>query len=79
MSNFVIGILGLATIVAIVVTLFRSKTQPAVAFIVFPATLLGTGLAEVDIKDHIKASFLYVWAFSILCMLFAAAVGILPL
>ena len=25
-----------------------------------PATLLGTGLAEVDIKDHIKASFLYV-------------------
>ena len=44
-----------------------------------PATLLGTGLAEVDIKDHIKASFLYVWGFSILCMLFAAIVGIMPL
>ncbi|MBR0139789.1 MAG: citrate transporter, partial [Firmicutes bacterium] len=39
MSNFVIGILGLITIVAIVVTLFRSKTQPAIAFIVFPAIL----------------------------------------
>ncbi len=44
-----------------------------------PATLLGTGLAEVEIKDHIKASFLYVWGFSILCMLFAAIFGIMPL
>ena len=44
-----------------------------------PATLLGTGLAEVDIKDHIKASFLYVWGFSILCMLAAVAFGIMPL
>ena len=44
-----------------------------------PATLLGTGLAEVDIKDHIKASFLYVWGFSILCMLVAVLFGIMPL
>jgi CitMHS family citrate-Mg2+:H+ or citrate-Ca2+:H+ symporter len=44
-----------------------------------PATLLGTGLADVDIKDHIKASFLYVWVFSILCMIFAVILGILPL
>ena len=44
-----------------------------------PATLLGTGLADVEIEDHIKASFLYVWGFSILCMLFAIAVGIMPL
>ena len=44
-----------------------------------PATLLGTGLAEVDIKDHIKASFMYVWGFSILCMLFAILLGIMPL
>ncbi len=44
-----------------------------------PATLLGTGLAEVDIKDHIKNSFFYVWIFSILCMLFAILVGIMPL
>ena len=39
MSSFVIGILGLVTIIAIVVTLFRSKTQPAIAFIVFPSIL----------------------------------------
>ena len=44
-----------------------------------PATLLGTGLAEVDIKDHIKASFFYVWIFSILCMLVAVVIGIMPL
>lgn len=44
-----------------------------------PATLLGTGLAEVDIKDHIKSSFLYVWVFSILCMIFAAIIGIMPI
>ncbi|MBR3068487.1 MAG: citrate:proton symporter [Lachnospiraceae bacterium] len=43
-----------------------------------PATLLGVGLADVDIKDHIKASFLYVWAFSIICMLFAIIIGIMP-
>ena len=43
-----------------------------------PATLLGVGLADVDIKDHIKASFMYVWGFSILCMLFAIILGIMP-
>ena len=44
-----------------------------------PATLLGTGLAEVDIKDHIKSSFLYVWVFSILCMIVGIIFGKLPL
>ncbi len=44
-----------------------------------PATLLGIGLADVDIKDHIKASFFYVWIFSILCMLVAVVLGIIPL
>ena len=39
MSDVVVGILGLLTIIAIVVTLFKSKTQPAIAFIVWPAIL----------------------------------------
>ena len=43
-----------------------------------PATLLGIGLADVDIKDHIKASFMYVWIFSILCLLVAMIIGIMP-
>lgn len=44
-----------------------------------PATLLGVGLAEVDIKDHIKNSFLYVWGFSVLCLIFAIIIGVMPL
>ncbi len=44
-----------------------------------PATLLGSGLAEVDIKDHIKASFLYVWGFSILCMIVGVIFGLIPI
>ena len=39
MSDTIVGLLGLVTIVAIVVTLFKSKTQPAIAFIVFPSIL----------------------------------------
>ena len=44
-----------------------------------PATLLGVGLADVDIKDHIKHSFMYVWGFSILCMIFAIIMGVMTL
>ena len=43
-----------------------------------PATLLGVGLADVDIKDHIKNSFLWVWGFSIICMIIAIIFGIIP-
>ena len=39
-----------------------------------PATLLGTGLAEVDIKDHIRTCLPYVWVFSFLCILFAVVI-----
>ena len=39
MNTTIVGILGLLTIVAIVVTLFKSKTQPAIAFIVWPTVL----------------------------------------
>ena len=44
-----------------------------------PATLLGVGLADVDIKDHIKNSFLWVWGFSFICMIVAVLFGIMPL
>ena len=39
MSEMIVGILGFLTIAAIVVTLFKSKTLPSIAFIVFPAIL----------------------------------------
>lgn len=43
---------------------------------VVPAALLGCGLARVNIKDHIKRSFFYYWAFSVLCLIFAKLSGI---
>ena len=39
MSELVVGILGFACITGIVVTLFKSKTLPSIAFIVFPMIL----------------------------------------
>lgn len=42
-----------------------------------PATLLGTGLAQVDIKTHIRHSFVPVWAFSALCLAAAMLLGIM--
>ena len=66
-----------ATQIAIVMVVCRN----CATFIspMVPATLLGVGLADVDIKDHIKFSFLWVWGFSIICMLIGAIVGIIPL
>ena len=39
MSEVLVGILGFLCIVAIVVTLFKSKTMPSMAFIIFPSIL----------------------------------------
>lgn len=43
------------------------------------ALLLATGMADVTIRNHIKASALYVWGVSFLCLLFAAFIGLVPL
>lgn len=43
-----------------------------------PATLLGVGLADVDINQHIKSNFLWVWGFSFICMIAAILLGIIP-
>ena len=62
MSDTIVGLLGLLTIVAIVVTLFKSKTQPAIAFILFPAILglvlvLGGRINFSNLTAMIKAGF----------------------
>ena len=62
MSNTVVGLLGLLTIVAVVVTLFKSKTQPAIAFIVFPAILglvlvLGGRISFDNLATMIETGF----------------------
>ena len=42
------------------------------------ALLLAVGMADVPIRNHIRASALYVWSFSFLCLLFAILIGLVP-
>lgn len=44
---------------------------------VVPATFLGTGLAGVEIKDHIKANFVWIWGVSIVCLIAGIVLGVL--
>lgn len=44
---------------------------------VVPPTFLAIGLAGVDLKEHIKFSFLPLWALSVVMMLFAIIVGVI--
>lgn len=44
-----------------------------------PATYLATGLAGVELKDHLKYSFMVLWAASILEILAGVIFGIIPL
>lgn len=46
---------------------------------VVPATFLGVGLAGVEIKDHIKASFFWIWGVSIICMIAGLLFGIISI
>ncbi len=46
---------------------------------VVPATFLGVGLAGVEIKDHIKSSFFWIWGVSIICMIAGLVFGIITL
>lgn len=44
---------------------------------VVPATFLGTGLAGVEIKDHIKSCFFWIWGVSIVCLIAGIVLGVL--
>ena len=62
MSEIVVGILGFICIVAIVLTLFKSKTLPSIAFIVFPFLLamllvIGGYYTVGDVGKLIKSGF----------------------
>lgn len=46
---------------------------------VVPATFLGVGLAGVEIKDHIKASFFWIWGVSMICMIAGLLFGIISI
>lgn len=44
---------------------------------VVPATFLGIGLAGVEIKDHIKSCFLWIWGVSLVCMVAGLLLGVI--
>lgn len=44
---------------------------------VVPATFLGVGLAGIEIKDHIKASFFWIWGVSMVCLIAGIVLGVL--
>lgn len=46
---------------------------------VVPATFLGVGLAGVEIKDHIKNSFFWIWGVSIVCLISGLVLGVLTI
>lgn len=66
MNDMLVGLPGLAAIAATVISLTRGKMLPA------------TGMADVPIRNHIRASALYVWSFSFLCLVFAIFIGLVP-
>ena len=62
MNQVTVGILGFLTIIAIVVTLFKSKTLPSIAFILFPSILalilvFGGYYTFKDVASLIKDGF----------------------
>lgn len=46
---------------------------------VVPATFLGIGLAGVEIKDHIKTCFFWIWGVSIVCLIAGLLLGVLTI
>lgn len=44
---------------------------------VVPATFLGVGLAGVELKDHIKNCFFWIWGISIICLFTGILFGII--
>lgn len=62
MSELIVGLLGFLCIVCIVISLFKSKTLPSIAFIGFPIILAGILVAGGyyswdDIGSLIKSGF----------------------
>jgi CitMHS family citrate-Mg2+:H+ or citrate-Ca2+:H+ symporter len=63
---------------AVAVTMVVCRNLACFISPMVPATLLGCGLAEVEINDHIKTSFFWVWGMSLIMLLAGFLFGIIP-
>jgi CitMHS family citrate-Mg2+:H+ or citrate-Ca2+:H+ symporter len=77
----VIGVAGAYGVspVSVAVTMVVCRNLACFISPVVPATFLGCGLAGVEIKDHIKTSFFWVWADSLIMLAAGLILGIIPL
>jgi CitMHS family citrate-Mg2+:H+ or citrate-Ca2+:H+ symporter len=74
----VAGIYGVSA-VSVAVTMVVCRNLACFISPMVPATLLGCGLAEVEINEHIKTSFFWVWGMSIIMLLSGLIFGVIPL
>jgi CitMHS family citrate-Mg2+:H+ or citrate-Ca2+:H+ symporter len=63
---------------AVAVTMVVCRNLACFISPMVPATLLGCGLAEVEINDHIKTSFFWVWGMSLVMLFSGLLLGVIP-
>jgi CitMHS family citrate-Mg2+:H+ or citrate-Ca2+:H+ symporter len=63
---------------AIAVTMVVCRNLACFISPMVPATLLGCGLAEVEINEHIKTSFFWVWGMSLIMLFSGLFLGVIP-
>ncbi|MDR2434646.1 MAG: hypothetical protein LBD47_08770 [Treponema sp.] len=63
---------------AVAVTMVVCRNLACFISPMVPATLLGCGLAEVEINEHIKTSFFWVWGMSLVMLISGLLFGIVP-
>jgi CitMHS family citrate-Mg2+:H+ or citrate-Ca2+:H+ symporter len=63
---------------AVAVTMVVCRNLACFISPMVPATLLGCGLAEVEINDHIKTSFFWVWGMSLIMLAAGLLLGLIP-
>ncbi|MDR1277943.1 MAG: hypothetical protein LBK02_04265, partial [Treponema sp.] len=64
--------------VAVAITMVVCRNLACFISPMVPATLLGCGLADVEINDHIKTSFFWVWGMSLIMLASGIVLGVIP-
>ncbi len=65
--------------VSVAITMVACRNCACFISPMVPATFLGCGLAEVDINEHIKRSFFWVWGISLVMLVSGILLGVIPL
>ena len=63
----------------VALTMILGKNVALLISPLVPATFLATGLAEVDLKDHIRFSFAWLFAISLIMLIFGVILGIVTI